>query len=51
MILVELNIFKKVKFENGDNLLDLSRNETGTYIIKLTATSNGKFKLFKLVKE
>ena len=39
------------KFENGDNLLDLSRNETGTYIIKLTATSNGKFKLFKLVKE
>ena len=39
------------RFENGDNLLDLSRNETGTYILKLTATSNGKFKLFKLVKE
>ena len=39
------------KFENGDNLLDLSSNETGTYILKLTATSNGKFKLFKLIKE
>ena len=39
------------KFENGDNMLDLSSNETGTYILKLTATSNGKFKLFKLVKE
>ena len=39
------------KFENGDNMVDLSGNETGTYIIKLTATSNGKFKLFKLVKE
>ena len=39
------------RFENGDNMLDLSSNETGTYILKLTATSNGKFKLFKLVKE
>ena len=39
------------KFENGDNMVDLSSNETGTYILKLTATSNGKFKLFKLVKE
>ena len=39
------------KFENGDNMLDLSSNETGTYILKLTATSNGKFKLFKLLKE
>jgi len=39
------------KFENGDNILDLSSSKTGTYILKLTATSNGKFKLFKLVKE